>query len=386
MPPPKHLIIDNGGAVVRSGFSGNSDPDKTRLNAVARGKRDKKIYVADKILPLSEYLLARPLHRGLVVDWETEKVVWASAVFGGKGAKSSERSESLVVTSAAFLPTTIKREMYDVGFRDFQFSDVLVVDSSLCAQFSPGITNQFSNADWSNPCGIIVDCGFSYSTVIPLFNTQPVVGGSVRVPVGGRVLNNLLRERLAYLQLDLDDNPMLVEHIREEVCEVAHQSLGSILAHPRPEHRLSYLLPDSGSHGRVMDSGDELGGSGSSQTITVGADRFAIPEALFSPRTFGIDSIGLAEAVALAISRCEAPIRSALGAKIIVCGGVAKTKGFLTRLSSELEAAIHTPVRLLCESDGKLELSVWRGAAQLRDEDIAFLGGMRREDWLGDRE
>ena len=135
-----------------------------------------------------------------------------------------------------------------------------------------------------------------------------------------------------------------------------------------------------------MDSGDELGGSGSSQTITVGADRFAIPEALFSPRTFGIDSIGLAEAVALAISRCEAPIRSALGAKIIVCGGVAKTKGFLTRLSSELEAAIHTPVRLLCESDGKLELSVWRGAAQLRDEDIAFLGGMRREDWLGDRE
>ena len=57
-------------------------------------------------------------------------------------------------------------------------------------------------------------------------------------------------------------------------------------------------------------------------------------------------------------------------------------KGFVERLKSDLEAN-GISNRLLCEKDGRYDLTCWRGVAQLatNEDDLAFLGAMYRDDW-----
>lgn len=393
-------MLDNGGCTIKAGYAGQGNPKRITPNALARGKRDKKLYVGDKITtsPLAEYILSRPSQKGLVLDWECQKLIWEHGLFVRDKTGQSynvlpeAESSTVLVTVAQFTPDSVKRETLDVLFNDYRFHRAVLVESTLCAQFSPGITAQFSKDDWENPCGLIIDVGFSATTIVPVFNTQPVVKASQRLPVGGRILNNILRERLAYLQVDLDDNPLLVQHIKECVCVVAENSLKeSLKAVPQGAINVNYVLPDFFSGGNGLPFLGEILKADPLPTQTVvkiGADRITVPEGLFSPLTFGIDKLGIVEAVATCLAKCDPCIREAVGSKIIVTGGTALLPGFLNRLRLELQSVVHTrgngAIRLLIEPDGRTDLTVWRGASQLAssEEDLAHLGAIYRDDWL----
>ena len=398
----KVLVLDNGGCNIKAGYAGQEHPKRITPNALARGKRDKKLYVGEKILasPLAEYILARPSQKGLVLDWECQKLIWENGLFvRDKSGQSfnvlpEAESSTLVVTIAQFTPNSVKREMLEVLFKDYRFNRVVLIESTLSAQFSPGITSQFTKDDWENPCGLIIDVGFSATTIVPVFNTLPVLKASLRIPVAGRVLNNLLRERLAYLQVDLDDNPLLIQHIKESVCRFAPVSLHDALndlKRTAPNDSLGYVLPNfstpsSSFVGRVVETPADV--PQDSQAVKIGADRFAVPEALFNPLSFGIDKLGLVEAVTRSVSKCDACIRDAVARKIILVGGTVLLPGFLERFQNELESALRTvahvdAVRLLVEPDGRSDLSVWRGASQLAssEENLSYLGAIYREEW-----
>lgn len=396
------VVIDNGGCYIRAGLLGQTHPRRITPNALARGKRDKRTYVGDKILgsPVAEYILTRPSQQGLVLDWECQKVIWEYGAFlrdkSGTSFNilSDAPSLTVVVTVASFSPSSVKREFLDVLFNDYGFHRAALIDASVATQFSPGITSQFTEEDWKNPCGLLIDCGFSAITIIPVYNTQPVLKASQRLPVGGRLLNNLLRERLAYLQIDLDDNPLLIQHIKESVCHVATGGLPAALKDLQsmaPKDNIGYVLPDFSSSNSpffgsvVLSESDVPPGS---QAIKIGADRLAVPEALFNPSTFGIDKLGIAEAVARAVSLCDPAIRGPVASKIIVSGGTAMMPGFLERLQNELESTLRTEapvshIRLISESDGRCDLSSWRGTSQVasNEDDLAFLGAVYKSDW-----
>ena len=388
----KILVVDNGGGFVRGGFSGQSEPRRAIPNALARTKRggDKKIFIGDRILysPTAEYLFLRPSQRGILCDIESQKIIWEHGLFvrekltGSFPVLSDAETSTILLTVSSFTPESVRREIFDVLFRDYRFYRAVLIDSTICAQFSPGITSQFTPDDWSNPCGLLIDVGFSFTTIIPVFQTQPVLKAAQRIPVGARILNNLLKERLAYLQVDLDDNPLLVQHIRETVCEVAPNTLSESLKSPKI---IGYLLPEFNGEGPfvgkiVENSADVPPGS---QAIKIGPDRFTIPEALFNPLTFGIDSIGLTDAIIRSIELCDPVIRKCLAQKIIVFGGTAMTPGFLKRLQTELEANLSFPAKILTEQDGRLDLTVWRGASQIasNEDDLAYFEAIFREDW-----
>ena len=388
----KILVVDNGGGFVRGGFSGQPDPRRAIPNALARTKRggDKKIFVGDRILhsPVAEYLFLRPSQRGLLCDLESQKLIWEQGLFvrekltGSFPVLADAETSTILVTVSSFTPESIRREIFDVLFRDYRFYRAVLIESSICAQFSPGITAQFTPDDWSNPCGLLVDVGFSFTTIIPVFQTQTIVKASQRIPIGARILNNLLKERLAYLQVDLDDNPLLVQHIRETVCEVATEGLQQSLS---SSTTVGYLLPEFNGEGPfvgkiVQDASQVPPGS---QAVKIGPDRFTIPEALFNPLTFGIDSIGITDAIIRSINLCDPVIRKCLAKKIIVFGGTAMTKGFIQRLTRELESNLGFPSRIITELDGRLDLTVWRGASQIasNEDDLGFFESIFREDW-----
>ena len=390
----KVIVVDNGGGYVRGGFSGQTEPRRSVPNAIARSKRgsDKKLFIGDKILhsPIAEYLFLRPSQRGILCDLESQKIIWEHGLFvrekhtGSFPVLADSETSTILVTVSPFTPESVRRDIFDVLFKDYRFYRAVLIDSSICAQFSPGITAQFTPDDWANPCGLLVDVGFSFATVIPVFQTQLVLKAAQRIPVGGRILNNLLKERLAYLQVDLDDNPLLVQHIRETVCEVAPYGLKQALT--SSPTTVGYLLPEFSNDGgpfvgKLVDQFTPI--PPGSQAVKIGSDRFTIPEALFNPLTFGIDSLGIVEAIVRSINLCDPSIRKCLAQKIILFGGTAMTRGFIERLRNELESNLSFPARILTEQDGRIDLTVWRGASQIasNEDDLSFFDAIFREDW-----
>ena len=393
----KAIVIDNGGCTIKAGYAGQANPRKRVPNALARGKRDKKLYVGDKIMSshVAEYILTRPSQRGLVLDWECQKIIWENSLFTRDKSGSSFNvlpdapNLTVVVTTAACTPQSVKRETLDVLLNDYMFKRAVLVDSIIATQFSPSITAQFTKDDWSNPCGLLVEVGFSAITVMPVFNTQPIPKTTQRISIGGRILNNLLRERLAYLQVDLDDNPLLIQHIKESTCETApFPGLSSCLA-AHGKDVIGYVLPDfsTSSVGYRVDSEKEV--PVGSQAVKIGADRFAIPEALFSPATFGIDKPGIVNAIVRSVQLCDEVIRDCVASKIILSGGAAMTPNFANRLLEELQGPLKSvapgmgDIRLISEPDGRLDLTAWRGASQLasNEDDLGFLGIVDRDEW-----
>eukprot|EP00796_Vickermania_ingenoplastis_P012439 gene12439-8528_t len=70
-------------------------------------------------------------------------------------------------------------------------------------------------------CGVVVDAGFSGTTVVPYLDFLPVTTSIVRLDVGGKLLTNRLKEVLSFTQVYLMEDEWLVNHIKERCCFVA---------------------------------------------------------------------------------------------------------------------------------------------------------------------
>ena len=101
-------------------------------------------------------------------------------------------------------------------FEDLEFDALSQVSSHamirLCA---------LSNSNNHSPCHLVVDSGFSFTTIVPFFNGFPLRHASTRIDVGGKLLTNLLAENLSYKEINLKSETHLVNHIKESTCYVS---------------------------------------------------------------------------------------------------------------------------------------------------------------------
>ncbi len=47
-------------------------------------------------------------------------------------------------------------------------------------------------------CGLVIDCGFSSTHLVPIFDGNVLLNGVKRINVGGKVLTNYLKELVSY--------------------------------------------------------------------------------------------------------------------------------------------------------------------------------------------
>lgn len=69
---------------------------------------------------------------------------------------------------------------------------------------------------------MVIDTGFSFTTIVPFFNGLPLKHASTRIDVGGKLLTNLLAENLSYKEINLRGETHLVNHIKEQTCFVSN--------------------------------------------------------------------------------------------------------------------------------------------------------------------
>ena len=207
-------------------------------------------------------------------------------------------------------------------------------------------------------CLLVIDSGFSHSTVTPLYNSRPIHQAIRRLDIGGKFLTNYMKEIVSIRHMDMTAETYLMNQIKEDVCYVSHdfktdleRTWNQTSGPGRKSHgdrgpAIDYVLPDYITHmkgfARPHDPslvakrnkyGAVLGPEGVMEHImTLGNERFAVPELLFNPSDAGMKEAGLPETVMHSLSGLPPGLWPAMLSNVLVVGGNANMEGFTERL------------------------------------------------------
>jgi actin-related protein 6 len=192
-----------------------------------------------------------------------------------------------------------------------------------------------------------------------------------RLDIGGKFLTNYLKELVSIRHYNMIDETHLMNEVKEAVCYVSHDFKGdlertwkgSVGDRRKPgvdigaDIVVDYVLPDYNTHklgfmrphdpslsGKLKKLGSAAGatGDGFEDFMTLGNERFTVPELLFSPGDVGMKQGGIAEVVMQSLQVLPTGLWSAMLANVVVVGGNANITGFVERLyvSTRFEAGL----------------------------------------------
>lgn len=258
---------------------------------------------------------------------------------------------------------------------------------------------QSSLANLPMECLLVIDSGYSYTTVTPCFEGRPIHRAIRRLDFGGKHLTNLLKETISIRHFDLHQDTKIVNDIKEDVAFVSRNlkadlervwkgnkkakaySLSSDTMDvdgQQADVRRDYVLPDgvnlTRGYARSHDPSKEaekkrklaVSHPESNEIVmTLGNERFVVPEVLFNPADIGSKQPGLADCVIQSLSKLPPLVQATMVANTIVVGGNASIPGFVERLQDDLRTRVKVewPVRVRKMEDSVT--STWLGGARL---------------------
>lgn len=301
-------------------------------------------------------------------------------------------------------------------------------------------------------CLLIIDSGYSHTTITPLYNGTAIQRAIRRIDLGGKHLTNLLKEVVSLRYFDLHQDTKIVNDIKEDVCfvssnyntdmeqtwkgnsatkrksglrspaprrddekdkdemEVDSPSSTCIQnPHHNPSSLIDYVLPDgfriiqgfSRPHDplnrkRQRPIAEDPTAAYSPEdeiSMTLGSERFSIPEVLFTPSDIGSRQPGIPEAVMLSLSVLPPALQATLLSNILVVGGNARMKGFVQRIQQEVRMLAPTEYEVNVNAMEDPVTSTWLGGARMaaNREAVRRIGVSKEEyaefgsGWVGRR-
>lgn len=203
-------------------------------------------------------------------------------------------------------------------------------------------------------CLLVVDSGYSHTTVTPLIKGHPIQSAIRRLDIGGKFLTNYLKDLISVRHFDVRDEPWLVNQIKEATCFVSQDFARDLertwKGGQRDRRRVDtsvvvdYVLPDYETRPtgivRPHDADAarrQSAGASKEPIITLKNERFTVPELLFNPGDIGMKEAGLPLVIMQSIDALPAELRPAMLANVVVAGGNVNIPGFMERLQNELQ-------------------------------------------------
>jgi actin-related protein len=90
----------------------------------------------------------------------------------------------------------------------------------LCLQYSCLCATHDSTC----PFSCLTCAGFSACYAVPFYDGQLLPGAVRRLNLGGKALNNLLKETVSYRSLNMADEGLLMERLKDQLCWVSRVS------------------------------------------------------------------------------------------------------------------------------------------------------------------
>ncbi|KAI0600995.1 Actin/actin-like protein [Biscogniauxia sp. FL1348] len=419
-PPPlsRTLVLDNGAYTIKAGFVSGSDADsRPRVipNCIARD-RDRKTYVGSGLeacRDFSEAAFRRPVEKGFIVNWEAEKEIWEREFFDDKAPQRCDPSETRLLlaepsNSLPILQTNCDQMVFEeFGFASYyrgvgpSFNAYHDIQAILRTPRDPATVAQL-------PVEILllIDTGYSHTTITPLLHGRPLHAAVRRLDIGGKFLTNYLTRLLSLRHYDMRNEPHIVNEMKEAACYVSldfARDLELTWKGTRGERREPYLtgagiakdyvLPDfhtrtrgvvrdfdAGAASRARRQQQLAVGEASEDVLTLRNERFCVPELLFQPSDVGVRQPGVADLVMESLAALPVGLWPGLLANVVVVGGCALFPGFVERLQKEIVKLVPDDCIVRVARPEDPIACTWAGGANLaRHEHIDALAVTKQE-------
>lgn len=396
---PRTLVLDNGAHTIKAGMvcpDTPIDPCGIIPNCIARSQRDKLTYIGSELYGCADYgelAFRRPVEKGFVVNWEGEKAIWEKSFLGGGASRSEKEIQcdphetNLLFTEAPNCPAALQRNADEMVFEEFEFASCYRVAAPLLNAYAPSpfLTTTATSAGTLLECLLVVDAGHSYTTITPLFNGRPLPSACRRLEVGGKTLTNHLKELISRT-FDIHREDWIAMEMKEEVCYVSQSfnaDLERVWKGGRKDPRkvdssvvVDYVLPDyetiKRGFARPHDATANLrnralgiGAGPKEHIVTIGNERFVVPELLFTPSDIGMQQEGICGTIMQSVHALPEGLRQAFLANILVVGGTSKLPGLVERLQADLRSMVDDSLLVRVARAEDPINNVWMGGARI---------------------
>ena len=296
-----------------------------------------KDYPKENISNLGRNFL-RPLSRGLLGDIDIQLDIWEKIFQQYYGLNKNDENINnslLMFTYTPLAPDDVMEGFFEIIFEYFNFN--------ACIKSIPHIFTSFYNKmkypeQINKTVQLVIDSGFSSTTIVPIFNNKPIYNAIKRVDISGKLMTNYLKECLSStIDLDIRKEFFLANLIKEEVCFFSHDFVNDMIQSKNSDKFIkTFILPEFRNKPPSFFEND----NSSKYSIKINNLRFIIPELLFNPNIIGIDAGGIHEGILASVNECHKDYKDLLYQNIITNGGITRIPGFNQRLCNELSNSV----------------------------------------------
>ena len=352
------VIIDNGSGFTKAGFAGDDTPRVVfpsivgkRLNPVSAGQNT---YVGDQAQSKSSILtISHPLENGIVTNWDDMEKIW-SHTFHNE-LRIDPAAQPVMLIDSALNVKANREQMVKIMFETFKVPALYVATAPALSLYERGLSR-----------GIVLDCGYGFGQIVPIYEGQVLSNAIIRVNLTGSDLTNYLEKLLmerGYSFTTLAERE-IVRDIKEKLCYVALDfDMEMQTASSSSELKKNYELPDG-------------------VVITVNDERFRCPEILFQPSLIGLDSKGIHVAIFDSIMKCDVSVRMDLSANIVLSGGTTLFPVIEDRLRKEITSLAPHIINIIAPLGRKY--SAWIGGSRLASSDDFEERWVTKEEYAKD--
>lgn len=399
--PEKTFIIDNGAYTMKAGYA--SDAAEEALSACTSipnclvKTRDNRIVVGPQISTnvsdWNEAMFRRPVEKGYLVNWEAEREIWEQSFFEEKATTRNKNfriatpeETTLVLTEAPNTMPILQRNTDEMVMEEWGFGGYVRCLGKIygplglywcswrilmmCYYAGPTLNawNEVHSL-FGDPlhkpdtdilpadCLLVVDSGYSHTTVTPVYRGLPIQRAIRRLDIGGKHLTNYLKEIVSMRQYNMVDETYIMNEVKEAVCFVTNDFTADMEKTWKSNIKrqgasdesvvVDFVLPDPNAnrkgfmrpHDPLLEAKKKKGAASglsseilSEDVLVLGNERFAVPELLFRPSDIGLKQAGVPEMILQSLSVLPPGLHAAFLANVLVVGGNAVIPGFMERL------------------------------------------------------
>eukprot|EP01006_Ploeotia_vitrea_P010847 TRINITY_DN28563_c0_g1_i1.p1 TRINITY_DN28563_c0_g1~~TRINITY_DN28563_c0_g1_i1.p1 ORF type:complete len:355 (+),score=37.07 TRINITY_DN28563_c0_g1_i1:21-1085(+) len=341
----KPLVFDGGSCTHKVGFAGEDAPTRC-FPPVVDGKKPDDSSAGTS----SRHVICNRT----VTDWTDMELLWHHTMHTELSDVTPEEHPVLLAQAPMVAKADLEKAA-EILFEKFSVPAISTHTSLVLGLYSAGRTT-----------GVVVDSGYTSSTVAAIYESLFLPHSLNQLPVGGQQLSSYLSRLLA--KQDGHSGVMIsqeeVRAIKHSLCYVAadyKQEMDVQLNQPLEQH---YSVPDN-------------------QLMKVTTPRFQCPEALFQPPLIDVkDSLGGIHAhIHDTIQKCDIDTRTELYRNILLVGGCTMFEGLRERIEGELQQLPPATVYKKAIAPPERAYSVWIGGAIVADL-LEDKGWVNRTDFL----
>jgi len=353
-----NVVVDNGTATVKGGFSSADSPQCKIPTLVGHGRHKgamsslglKDCYVGSQAQNLRGILsISHPIRAGVVQDWDDLETIWSHIINTELNTEAS--AQPLLITQHPLATVEDETKMAEILMEKLEVPAMFIANKSVMSLYGGG-----------NMTGISVDSGHDTTYIVPSYQGNAIQDATLVLKIGGKQVTEHLMNLLMNGKYSFpDDNFLLwrkkkktkftvssrkeiIRELKEQYCQVTSTYTKAWEDPAFPEN--SIRLPDG-------------------NMIVMGKESFVAPEIMFQPSLASKKSCGLSQLIYYSVLKCEEKVRSELLSNITLSGGNTKFPGFEKRLYQELSSLFDEKTNIKVKALPNRELLGWVGGARL---------------------